>query len=61
MGRYIDADALMDRIWQVCGEEDTEIEKGRVKWDSGLWLRYKVFEETQRGKRARRGIYRRAR
>ena len=23
-----------------------EIEKGRAKWDSGLWIRYKVFEDT---------------
>lgn len=46
MAKYIDADALMAKMWNVCGEEDAEIEKGRVKWDSGLWLRYKVFEET---------------
>lgn len=44
--KYINADALMDKMWQVCGEEATEFYIGRVKWDNGLWLRYKVFEET---------------
>ena len=29
-----------------CIDTDEETEKGRVKWDSGLWIRYKVFEDT---------------
>lgn len=43
--RLIDADALKREMWRRCGETDIEIDKGRAKWDSGLWIRYKVFEE----------------
>ena len=44
--RLIDADCLRDYMWHVCGETDEEIDKGRAKWESGLWIRYKVFEEA---------------
>lgn len=43
--RLISADALKREMWRRCGETDIEIDKGRAKWDSGLWIRYKVFEE----------------
>lgn len=44
--RLIDADCLRDYMWHICGETDEEIDKGRAKWESGLWIRYKVFEEA---------------
>lgn len=43
--RLISADALKREMWRRCGETDIETDKGRAKWDSGLWIRYKVFEE----------------
>lgn len=43
--RLISADALKREMWRRCGETDIEIDKGRAKWDSGLWIRYKVFED----------------
>lgn len=44
--RLIDADELRRKMCYVCIDTDEETEKGRVKWDSGLWIRYKVFEDT---------------
>lgn len=44
--RLIDADELRQKMCYVCIDTDEETEKGRVKWDSGLWIRYKVFEDT---------------
>lgn len=43
--RLISADMLKREMWRRCGETDIEIDKGRAKWDCGLWIRYKVFEE----------------
>ena len=44
--RLIDADELRRKMCYKCIDTDEETEKGRVKWDSGLWIRYKVFEDT---------------
>lgn len=41
--RLIDADALSDAMYRKSFETDD----GRQKWDGGLWIRYKVFEETR--------------
>lgn len=46
MARLIDADELRRKMCYKCIDTDEETEKGRVKWDSGLWIRYKVFEDT---------------
>lgn len=43
--RLIRADALEHEMWRRCGATDIESDKGRAKWDSGLWIRYKVFTE----------------
>lgn len=40
--RPIDADALNDAMYRKSFETDD----GRQQWDSGLWIRYKVFEEA---------------
>ena len=42
MSRYIDADALMDRMYHDAFETDTDMQK----WDSGCWIRYKMFENA---------------
>ena len=42
----IDAYELEREMYRKCMDTDEEIEKGRAKWDSGLWIRYKVFEEA---------------
>ena len=43
--KLIDAYELEREMYRRCIDTDTEIEKGRAKWDSGLWIRYKVFED----------------
>ena len=40
MPRYIDADALRARMYHEAFETDTDMQK----WDSGCWIRYKLFE-----------------
>lgn len=40
--RLIDADALNRMMYRKAFETDD----GRQKWDSGLWIRYKIFEEA---------------
>lgn len=40
--RLIDADALYEMMYRKSFETDD----GRQRWDSGLWIRYKVFEEA---------------
>ena len=40
--RLIDADALNETMYRKSFETDD----GRQRWDSGLWIRYKVFEEA---------------
>lgn len=41
--RLIDADALSNAMYRKSFETDD----GRQRWDSGLWIRYKVFEEAR--------------
>lgn len=41
--RLIDADALSEAMYRKSFETDD----GRQRWDSGLWIRYKVFEEAR--------------
>ena len=40
MPRYIDADMLRQRMYHEAFETDTDMQK----WDSGCWIRYKLFE-----------------
>lgn len=44
--RLIDADELEREMCRKCIDTDEEVDKGRAKWNSGLWVRYKVFEDT---------------
>ena len=38
--RLINADALRQRMYHEAFETDTDMQK----WDSGCWIRYKLFE-----------------
>lgn len=40
--RLIDADALINRMYHDAFETDTDMQK----WDSGCWIRYKMFENA---------------
>lgn len=40
--RIIDADALCDAMYHEAFETDTDMQK----WDSGCWIRYKMFENV---------------
>ena len=40
--RPIDADALIDRMYHDAFETDTDMQK----WESGCWIRYKMFENA---------------
>ena len=42
-GRLIDADALRARMYHEAFETDTPMQK----WDSGCWIRYKMFEQME--------------
>ena len=42
MSRLIDADALIERMYHDAFETDTDMQK----WDSGCWIRYKLFENA---------------
>ena len=44
--KLIDAYELEREMYRKCIDTNVEIEKGRAKWDSGLWIRYKVFEDS---------------
>ena len=46
--RLIDADALIDRMYYDAFENDKSYneENPMAKWDSGLWIRYKLFENV---------------
>ena len=48
MSRYIDADALMERMYHEAFENDASYNESNpmAKWDSGLWIRYKMFENA---------------
>ena len=43
-GRLIDADEFSRRMYSVAFVEDTDMQK----WDSGCWIRYKLFEQVLR-------------
>lgn len=43
MSRLIEVDALDRAMYHKSFETDD----GRQKWDSGLWIRYKIYEETR--------------
>ena len=40
MPKYIDADAFRERMYHEAFETDTDMQR----WDSGCWIRYKLFE-----------------
>lgn len=40
MQRLIDADVLRERMYHDAFETDSDMQK----WDSGCWIRYKMFE-----------------
>ena len=42
MSRLIDADALNAAMYHEAFETDTDMQK----WDSGCWIRYKMFERA---------------
>ena len=42
MKRLIDADALDREMYR----KSFEVDDGRNVWNSGLWIRYKIFEEA---------------
>ena len=42
MARLIDADALRETMYHEAFETDTDMQK----WDSGCWIRYKMFEDA---------------
>ena len=46
--RLIDADALCDAMYHEAFENDASYNERNpmAKWDSGLWIRYKLFENT---------------
>ena len=46
--RPIDADALMERMYRDAFENDASYNERdpMAKWDSGLWIRYKMFENA---------------
>lgn len=44
MVRLIDADALDAEMYH----KSFEVDDGRNVWNSGLWIRYKIFEEAIR-------------
>lgn len=42
MTRYIDADALRSEMYVEAFEKDSDMQR----WDSGCWIRYKLFENV---------------
>lgn len=44
MARYIDADDLSRRMYHEAFEVDSDMQK----WDSGCWIRFKLFEEIMK-------------
>lgn len=46
--RLIDADALNDAMYHEAFENDESYNEKNpmAKWDSGLWIRYKMFENA---------------
>ena len=48
MKRYIDYDELMTTMYYEAFENNDSYneENPMAKWDSGLWIRYKLFENV---------------
>lgn len=48
MSRYIDVDVLENKMYHEAFENDASYNESNpmAKWDSGLWIRYKMFENT---------------
>lgn len=48
MSRHIDADVLNDIMYYEAFENDASYNESNpmAKWDSGLWIRYKMFENV---------------
>ena len=46
--RLIDADTLENKMYHEAFENDASYNERNpmAKWDSGLWIRYKLFENT---------------
>lgn len=46
--RLIDADALGNKMYHEAFENDASYKESNpmAKWDSGLWIRYKMFENA---------------
>ena len=42
--KLIDVDALDREMYH----KSFEVDDGRQKWNSGLWIRYKIYEEASR-------------
>ena len=42
MPRYIDADLLKEQMYHEAFEKTTDFQR----WDSGCWIRYKMFENV---------------
>ena len=42
MTRYIDADAFRSEMYMEAFEKDSDMQR----WDSGCWIRYKLFENV---------------
>lgn len=42
MARLIDADELRKRMYHATFEQDSDLQR----WDSGCWIRYKLFEQV---------------
>ena len=42
MSKYIDADELRARMYHEAFETDSDMQR----WDSGCWIRYKMFENA---------------
>ena len=42
MPRYIDADMLREKMYHEAFEKDSEDQR----WDSGCWIRYRMFENA---------------
>ena len=40
--RLVDADEFQKRMYHEAFEKDTDMQK----WDSGCWIRYKMFENV---------------
>lgn len=45
MGKKIDAEELYHRMYEEAFEKDSDLQK----WDSGCWIRFKLFENVLKG------------